>query len=56
MSKEGCYLKINPKGFILCPVCGGKTKTKVIPGETRLVRFPLFCPWCKREIMIDFDK
>jgi hypothetical protein len=49
-------MKVNDKGFLLCPVCGGKTKTKVIPGITRLHRFPLFCPWCKRETEITYDR
>lgn len=45
-------LQVNEKGFICCPACGKQTKTKVLP-ETRLVRFPLFCPWCKKEYIID---
>lgn len=45
-------MKINEKGYICCPECGRKTKTKVLP-ETELKRFPLFCPWCKKETVID---
>lgn len=47
-------MQTNSNGFILCPKCAGKTKTKVIPG-TKLVRFPLYCTWCKRETVIDFE-
>lgn len=45
-------MKTNTKGFLLCPKCGRPTKTKVLP-ETILKRFPLFCPWCKKEQIID---
>jgi hypothetical protein len=48
-------LRVNRNGFLLCPGCSGKTKTKVIPGITKLVRFPLYCSWCKSEFIIDFD-
>lgn len=38
--------------WIFCPVCGGKTRTKVCK-ETVLVKFPLYCPKCRTEILID---
>lgn len=38
--------------WILCPWCGAKTKTKVME-NTILENFPLFCPKCKRETLID---
>ena len=44
----------NDSGFILCPKCGRKTKTKIIPGTTVLMRFPLYCSWCHEEILIDY--
>ena len=47
-------MQTSEKGFILCPVCGKKTKTKVLPGTTVLKRFPLFCPWCHDEMIIDY--
>lgn len=43
---------IDDKGFILCPVCGRKTKVKVI-SVTELKNFPLFCPKCKSQHVID---
>jgi len=41
--------------FIRCPRCGQKTRTKVLP-STVLVEFPLFCPKCKRELVVDFRR
>ncbi|MBR3328767.1 MAG: conjugal transfer protein [Atopobiaceae bacterium] len=41
--------------FIRCPRCGQKTRTKVLPG-TVLVEFPLFCPKCKRELVVSFRR
>lgn len=41
--------------WIHCPICGGKTRIKVYE-DTVLVKFPLYCPKCKREILIDVVK
>ncbi|MFV0466137.1 MAG: cysteine-rich KTR domain-containing protein [Lachnospiraceae bacterium] len=38
--------------WILCPVCGNKTRLK-IREETELKNFPLFCPKCKQETIIN---
>jgi len=38
--------------WILCPVCSGKTRVKV-RFDTVLENFPLFCPKCKRETIIN---
>lgn len=38
--------------WILCPVCNNKTRLK-IRENTVLENFPLFCPKCKQETMID---
>lgn len=38
--------------WILCPVCKNKTRTKVRK-ETVLQNFPLFCPKCKQETIIN---
>lgn len=48
-------MKVDEKGYILCPVCGRATKTKVVPGVTRLRSFPLYCKWCKKESNIDYE-
>ncbi|WP_204597035.1 cysteine-rich KTR domain-containing protein [Clostridium pascui] len=38
--------------WILCPVCGSKTRVK-IGVDTILKHFPLFCPKCKQETIIN---
>ena len=38
--------------WVQCPNCGGKTRTKVYE-DTVLIRFPLFCPKCKKETLVD---
>ena len=38
--------------WIRCPICKGKTRTKVY-ASTFLLNFPLFCPKCKHEFLID---
>ena len=43
---------IDPKGWIHCPTCGNKTRTKVNP-DTVLKHFPLFCPKCGKELIKD---
>lgn len=43
---------LNDSLWIRCPICDGKTRTKVY-ADTVLVNYPLFCPKCKKEIRID---
>ena len=38
-------------GWILCPQCHKKTRTK-IRDDTVLENFPLYCPKCKGEFLI----
>ncbi len=38
--------------WIRCPVCGNKTRNKV-RADTELKNFPLFCPKCKQENIIN---
>lgn len=38
--------------WIICPNCGGKTRNK-IRVDTILKNFPLYCPKCKQEYLID---
>ena len=40
------------KQWILCPVCNNKTRTQ-IRKETELKHFPLFCPKCKQETLVN---
>lgn len=37
--------------WILCPVCGDKTRDK-IRSDTILINYPLYCPKCKQESLI----
>jgi transcription elongation factor Elf1 len=41
--------------WIFCPICGGKTRT-MIRVDTELKKYPLFCPKCKQETLIDVKK
>lgn len=41
--------------WVKCPVCGSKTRNKVRE-DTVLKLFPLFCPKCKRETLVDISK
>ncbi|HHU3892191.1 TPA: cysteine-rich KTR domain-containing protein [Streptococcus agalactiae] len=38
--------------WILCPVCGNKTRLK-IREDTELKKFPLYCPKCRQENLIE---
>lgn len=38
--------------WILCPVCGSKTRDR-IREDTILKNYPLYCPKCKQESLID---
>ena len=41
--------------WIRCPVCGNKTRVQ-IREDTELKNFPLFCPKCKQESLINVQK
>ena len=41
--------------WVSCPICDSKTRVKVLE-DTVLINFPLFCPWCKRETVINVVK
>ncbi len=38
--------------WIYCPVCRSKTRIRIRP-DTELINFPLFCPKCKQENLIN---
>ncbi len=40
--------------WILCPICGNKTRNK-IRKDTELKNFPLYCPKCKNETLIEIS-
>lgn len=43
------------KDWIKCPVCGNKTRDK-IREDTQMRNFPLYCPKCKRESLINVEQ
>jgi len=45
---------MNKTEWVICPICKGKTKTK-IREDTTLVNFPLFCPKCKQESLVNVE-
>ena len=45
----------SPAQFLRCPRCRGKTRIQVRSG-TLLRDFPLFCPKCRYECIIDYEK
>ena len=41
--------------WVLCPVCGAKTRDR-IREDTVLLNYPLYCPKCKQETLVDVKK
>ena len=41
--------------WVLCPVCGSKTRDR-IREDTVLINYPLYCPKCKQESLINAEK
>jgi len=41
--------------WVICPVCQSKTRLK-IRENTELRNFPLFCPKCKQETLINIQQ
>lgn len=42
-------------GWIYCPICNKKTRTK-IRNDTEAKNFPIFCPKCKNTTVMDIYK
>lgn len=40
--------------WVLCPICGGKTRTKIRP-DTVAKNLIVFCPKCKKESLVDVN-
>ena len=38
--------------WVLCPVCNNKTRNR-IREDTEVINFPLYCPKCKQESLIN---
>ena len=43
---------MNMMEWVICPICNNKTRIK-IRKDTQLKNFPLYCPKCKKESLID---
>lgn len=41
--------------WIICPNCGQKTRIQVRK-DTVLIHFPLYCPKCKKETLINVEE
>ncbi len=41
--------------WVICPICNGKTRLKLLP-DTVLMNYPLFCPKCKHEVIINAER
>lgn len=40
--------------WIRCPICSNKTRDR-IGKDTKMKNFPLYCPKCKKETLIDVE-
>lgn len=45
-------MAMNNQKWIYCPICGSKTRNR-IREDTVLKNYPLYCPKCKQEALID---
>ncbi|MFR7991366.1 MAG: cysteine-rich KTR domain-containing protein [Lachnospiraceae bacterium] len=43
---------MNKVEWIYCPVCGNKTRLQMRE-DTELKNFPLYCPKCKQETLVN---
>lgn len=41
--------------WLLCPICGNKTRLK-LREDTILENFPLYCPKCRKETLINVQE
>lgn len=46
---------MNKTEWIICPICGNKTHT-MMREDTEIKNFPLYCPKCKKESLVDVKK
>ncbi len=52
MCKEVKAVSRTEEKWVLCPVCGEKTRLRLLQ-KTVLQNFPLFCPKCRQERIIN---
>jgi len=51
--EKGGYSKLSiDSKWILCPVCGSKTRDR-IRENTILINYPLYCPKCRKESLVE---
>lgn len=43
---------ISESQWVHCPICKSKTRTKIFE-DTVLIEFPLYCPQCRQEMVVD---
>ena len=43
---------VEQRQWVFCPCCGAKTRLQLLR-QTELHLFPLFCPKCRKETMIN---
>ena len=48
-------LKAETGYWVYCPICNSKTRTQ-IRDDTILINFPLYCPKCKQETLINVSQ
>ena len=46
---------MNMMEWVMCPICQNKTRLK-IREDTLMKNFPLYCPKCKQETLINIRK
>lgn len=46
---------MNISNWIFCPICKNKTRNR-IREDTELKNFPLYCPKCKQESLINIEQ
>jgi len=52
MRMQGRVNMRESEAWVICPICGRKTKNR-IRADTEAKRFPLWCPVCKHESVVD---
>ena len=54
MEREEVH-RVEKNEWVLCPRCGNKTRT-MVRTDTVLKNFPLYCPKCKQETLVNVQK
>ena len=52
---QGKTLMLTEAEWVKCPYCKQKTRTKAF-SDTVLLNFPLYCPKCKQETLVNVKK